>query len=588
MWSGGPSSSGARAALVGLLALVCAAPARAAPESAIFTIAGAESEVADTLCDSSCDGGSDARLPATERRFSGTCLTHLADGTILLCEGSELLALGTDGRIRAWRSPGAGSIVDAEAAPDGSVAIIGRDGIARLLTDGSTEWLARRSGAESFGTGIATLPDGGVVVAGVGDDGNGFTSGELVALRADGTAAWSANLPHGRAVKYTSDELDDPVALPDGSIVVAQHARQRLLRIDANGRVRALPDAPKLGAVTSLAATDGGGLAVSADRGLFAVTAAGSFRRLTGGAAYEAWPEVPEALTADGRRASDAVLAGVRRLDALSDGTILALVDGAGGVRVVMIAPPRRGGRLAVALHPDTRRSLRAGVVEIVASRSARARVVVGHAAPVLVRLHPGRTRVHVRVPARTDPQVARITAIAPDDAIASHRLVFHSRMLLPATELHRAAREAERFNADAVGLFTVDRCGRRSAVRYDCRWRYENEELRSSGTARFELLTDGTIRYTESDPRGGPVATLLMEPRPPSSAPTRDPIGLAAVAYAPRHDDYRRLEEMRRPWALVGSGKLDGWARRSRTSHHPSSIATAASASSTAASVGP
>jgi hypothetical protein len=239
-----------------------------------------------------------------------------------------------------------------------------------------------------------------------------------------------------------------------------------------------------------------------------------SSRRRTGASSSCSCPRCSRAT----RRAADAVLAGVRRLDVLPDGTILALVNG-DGTRLITIAPPRTSGRLAVALHPESRVSLRRGLADIVASRPALARIEIGRASPVRATLRTGHNWIRVHVPARSEPQIARIIATARDGAIATHRLVFHSSLFVPAIELDRAADLAERWGGDAVGAFDISGCRRTSAVRYDCRWRYENPEWPSSGTARFELLDDGVIRYTEVNRRSRHVTTVLMEPRPRSAS---------------------------------------------------------------------
>lgn len=113
----------------------------AADAMTVFTIAGASSQAAypcrPVRDECQPPPGFGRRWQAGERRFSGTCLTHLADATILLCHGGQLFALSPAGMMRRWPrrggGAGVGELYGTAAAPDGSVMVIGQYGVARCV-----------------------------------------------------------------------------------------------------------------------------------------------------------------------------------------------------------------------------------------------------------------------------------------------------------------------------------------------------------------------------------------------------------------------------------------------------------------------
>jgi len=91
-----------------IVVLACLAAASRSRAATLFTIAGVESTSA--FAPAPCWNADFCTVPrrwpptwiATGRRLKATCLTHLLDGTILVCQGSELLMLDRTGRLRHW------------------------------------------------------------------------------------------------------------------------------------------------------------------------------------------------------------------------------------------------------------------------------------------------------------------------------------------------------------------------------------------------------------------------------------------------------------------------------------------------------
>ena len=111
-------------------ALSCTPPA-AAGEALVMPVAGVEMEGPLPVRVAASDGA----WPAGARRLHAQCLTHLPDGTVLICSHRELLALGPDGRLRSWGPPvpAPGWLTDAA--------------VARIVNDAVSDE-ARRRGAQ--------------------------------------------------------------------------------------------------------------------------------------------------------------------------------------------------------------------------------------------------------------------------------------------------------------------------------------------------------------------------------------------------------------------------------------------------------
>jgi hypothetical protein len=397
-----------------------------------------------------------------------------------------------------------------------------------VLPGGAIQTLASSArGERSFGSAVAAMPDGSVLlsrVSGVAD---------LVRLSQDGTASvLRQTLPVGGEAEFTSDPFDDLAVRSDGSALIARHGRRRVLHVAASGRVRIVAGGGRgfvegaratevdLGAVTAVAAWPDGGVLLSADRGVFIVGRDGRLQRVTDGTAYEYDPVEARALTTDGQYGTSAMLAGVRRLDALDDGTILALTAGADrDTRVVAISPLRQHPRLSVALPPANRASLPRGRLDVLATRPAQARITIAYKDRVLRRalvpLRAGHNRVRVRVPSRPEALVARASATATDGSVATHRLAFLSDWQLSAREMHRVRRLVEDWSSLAVNAMSIDRCRRTAARSFRCRWEdWAEGDLIGRGRAVISRSRDGLIRYMGTSRAGQRRTRLVFEPR--------------------------------------------------------------------------
>ncbi|HEY6890681.1 MAG TPA: hypothetical protein VI300_22955 [Solirubrobacter sp.] len=532
------------ASLVALIAAITApAAARAATTPLLWTIAGVESTgaFAPSPCAEIAWCDIPARWPrawtATDRRIGGSCLARLADGTLVLCQGPRLLALDRKGRLARWPqrtvSLDLGDLVDADAAADGGLVVLGEAGVARVRPDATVDWRIRSS-SFPFGAAVAALQDGGALVADATEDAPESTEGShLLRIRPDGTReVLVRNLPHARHDRGVYSGPDDLAALPDGSAVVAQSSQERVLRVDTAGHVTVLAGgghgfreggratAAGLGVVNAVGVGAGGRVVAATERGLFSISSTGTIHRIALGAEDAGTPADPRALTTDGRRASAAMLTGVRRIEVLRDGTIAALaeVDDHLGTRVALVAPVGRGQPLAVALPASNRTSLRDGNLDVIVNHAATARVTLLRDRRVIARVHAslgvGRTRLHIRLPQTLGTYTARVTATGGHGELATHRLVFISQPRLSVGELGRLIDAAERWGSGGTWDLDINACTPVRTDAFRCRWTLLTEDGRSIGPASFELRPDGLIRYTAEDRHGRIVSGLLLEPR--------------------------------------------------------------------------
>lgn len=503
--------------------LAAAVPADAAT---MYTIAGAESTSARVPAP--CWAADFCDVPrrwprswvATERRLKATCLTHLRDGTIIVCQGSELLRLDRDGRMRRWVKPDVGWLIDADAAADDSVVVLGRRGVTRVGADGAMIEPQAMPDGWSARSAIAAMPDGSAWITGQREGQPELRGTGVLRVGADGRySVVTEMLPLVGTSHYSDDPSDDLVALSDGTALVAIRGERRVLELAPTGRVKRLTAAT--GAVTAAAALADRTPLVASDRGLLSLRDGRSVRSVARGSANDYDPVEPTAITIDGRAAARSTLVRVRRLDALENGTILALLDGPDGDDRV-IAIPARGPqpRLAVALPAENRTTLRQGAVRVVATRRARAVITIEHAGRVVVRsrasLHAGHNRIPIRVPAATGALVAYVTVTDRDRRVATHRLAFVPTWRLSAAELHVIRRLVQEWGSLAVNTLDIFGCRRTAPTAFGCRWEdWAEGTLLERGSAMFALEWDGLVRATLRDDESGRSSSLFFEPRP-------------------------------------------------------------------------
>lgn len=498
------------AAVVGAMLLVAAGTARASFR--IFTLAGASSQAAHPCWplgnerrprpsggrpDEMCRPFVLSRVswPAPHRHFAGDCLTRMANGTVLLCHESQLLSLSPEGFMRPWpdnaaaravldglleRAPYARDLNDVDAAPDGSVMVLGGGGIARVHANGDVQLVVAPQFFGSAGT-IAALPDGGAVVAGATDSMGTEVAGDDVRydvwhLDRVGTVVRRVQrLPLNPRIRQGDEShgvsgAGDVTGLADGSIVLAQTWQRRVLRLDANGQIAILAGGGRgfregaratdvdIGDVWAVARLRQDALLLGTERGLLRLDAAGRIHTIVRGGANPcecAGVDDPRAVNDDGRNARHVRFTKISKVDTL-DGDPLALTEVAGSDltrRLALVAPLGGVGRLAVALPRSNRALLRSGHVDIIATAPASARLELLRGRHVVVAkrtsLVRGRTRITLRAPRTTRPHVLRVTARTRQGAIAGHQLtVIPSRLL---------ARPVVRYIEDGISSLYAD-----------------------------------------------------------------------------------------------------------------------------------
>ena len=511
----------ARAVLGLALVFPAALPGTAAATGAsrIFTIAGVSSPALHPCGPVSSSCGTPTRpaaaWPATQRHISGACLTALPDGTILLCNSSELLALSADGLMRHW--PGGtnvgqvlnGDLLDADAAPDGSVMVIaegarvGDGGVARVRADGSVQRLVAM---QIYGpSGIAALPDGGAWVAGSGRP----------LVRFDAA---------GNVIRRIRGSFSDVAALPDGSIVAAT-VRGRVVRLKGDDRMavvagggRGFKNGAKgtdvnLGEVWAVAALRGSAILIGATRGLLRLDRDGRIQTVVrGGADACDCAAVDDARAAndDGRYVRDVRLTQISRVAALDRSQLLALTAVPRGeqvstARLALVAPIDRIDRLALALPRRNRALLRQGRVEIVSTKPAMARVELFRGRHVVasknVSLRRGGSRIRLRVKRSSTAHVLRVVATTATGATATHQLAVIPRQVLPRPVVTRIEDAISVLGTGAETDAWVG-CRRRTWRRYGCVIHWVGEGERTSPGV-LSLRDDGLISFR--GPRIGP-----------------------------------------------------------------------------------
>jgi hypothetical protein len=470
-----------------------------------------------------------ASWPAGERRFASSCLTHLPDGTIILCQGDQLLALAADGRIRRWSPPldgvGVEDIVDADAAGDGSVIVLGYSAVARVRPDGTAAAVMssdqQRSGDET----IVATSDGGALIA--------ESTGAVVRVSAEGgVSVVVPRLPVDPRRRHEVPQALDIAALPDGSFALAQNWQERVLRLTSDGRVTvlagggrgfvngALATSVRLGAVRALAATGDGGLYLATDQGLLRLTADGRITRVAPGApSEEGLSESAQSLATAGRSAASARLA-VERLDVLPDAipTVLARNFVGGGTRVAALSGLGVVPRFAAALTARDRLTLRKGSADVLATGPATARIDILDRGRVIksvtATLRAGHNQIAIPRQGSRGGLVARVTATTREGQVAVHALSFLPSSVLTATEAQRLRSVAQGWGGPGGDvLHSVSHCQRRTSRSFACDWEASAECCAWSGRALLRLRADGLTEFTEFD-HGRVFFRALLEPR--------------------------------------------------------------------------
>ena len=481
-----------------------AATAATAADRRVLTIAGAESFAfrLPLLCTRSTCGEHRQFPPAwtaTERRFSGTCLTHRPDGTILLCQDEFLFELTPDGLMRSTlRVLGDEPfsemhLQDLAVDPDGALVAATATDVRRIT--GERAVIAQGRSLD-YAAAVDVAADRTVFIAESGE-------GRILAAAPSGAR---------RGVAHGLQQPKDVSVAPGGTVFIADYDRVR--RVEPNGTMSTVAGGPgrrKLHPTAVHALSVGNVLIGTASEGLLRLGPDGRLRTVVAGTEIRDFPSDARAVTVDGQPVARARLSMISRIDVLPDGDIAVLTDQfgvTGGSRLALVRVAGRSVRLGVALPRANRASVRRGGVEIFSTRAARARVEVLRRGRVVVArrdvaLGAGATRVRLPIVRSDEVHVLRASARTSDGRVASHRLAFFPR----DTMTPRVARAL----ADYVdGVLSVDGhkttgCRRATAASFRCR--------AGRDPVVIAIRRDGLVDWTEGA-RREPLR-IVLEPAP-------------------------------------------------------------------------
>ena len=451
----------------------------------VYTVAGAESEVARLPSELI---GVAPRGVATGIRLDLDCAASMGDGTVVLCYGRRLLRLGLDGRVSPWvlrDTAGGRTEFVAEhltSAHDGSLLASTSVGkIYRITSDGTVLTLghARLKPAPADGDysveDIASMPDGSVLVA----VGFGY---RVLRLAADGTVTTVAGNGRdvfggdgGPAVDAGVGFPEAVVGLPDGGFLLAHSSPNRVRRIGPDGRINTVAGggrgwregetatSVKLRTISGLLAYGAGDVLMAGARGVLRLRSDGTISTVL---------PTTDNPTTDGLLAARA---GVRApIDVLAapDGGLLVLDQLFANRRLLLVAPPMPV-RLAVALPPRNRISLRRGRLTLTLTRAAAVSIRVRRGRRVVVRrsqrrFPAGRTTVRLRIPRSPLAHRVAVTARSTDGAVATHRLAFVASTRLSGTVVRRLM-SAIAWQESDVGYYPQYECRRVNRKRFTC-----------------------------------------------------------------------------------------------------------------------
>jgi hypothetical protein len=348
---------------------------------------------------------------------------------------------------------------------------------------------------------IAARADGGALVVGHAD----IPGPDVTQIAPDGSVSTLIDrLP--RRYRHDPSGAADIAALPDGSFALAQSDQLRVLRLTPDKQVSVLAGGGRhfepgaaatnvdLGFPDKVAARSDGAVLISSSDGLILVSPTARVSRL---ARVDAANDTrvsanPRAYATTGMRSYRALLRPIA-VDVLPDGEVMVLTDDPYGFSswLALIAPLEQTQRFELALPPRDGAWSSDGRVEIVSTRPATGRIeIVDHGRLVRTRavaLVAGRNRIKLRIPHRSAPLVARLTATTSEGQSATVALPFRAGTSLGRSELRRLVRLVGRVEPWGIdGEIFVSRCHRRSRRAFLCRSRIEAECCVDGGPCAF------------------------------------------------------------------------------------------------------
>ena len=443
------------------------------------------------------------RIRDDTSEYDPDSLALASDGTVLFSERGRVLRRGLDGTISTF----AGRLRRARSSGDGGPAV----------------------GAGMAPTGLSVLGDGSVLIA---DKRNHRVrrvdpAGQITTAAGTGRDAYSGDGGPATAASLTAPYT--VAAFPDGSYLIAHgKKRVRVRRVDREGRISTVAGGgqrPLNRACSSfsssspaksfrigyvdLAALPDLGFVMSADAGIFRVSADGLLSPVTCAAVGESAPVELQERTVypTGRRASDARLpTGEAPVAVADDGTIFV---GAYDERYLIAHKGSR--RLAVALAPETLAAVHRGRVIAHSTAAAAAVLRVWRRGRLVTRVNaaltPGRTRLRLPRRLATGVHTLTLTAEASDGRADADALRVFGRPRLTL----RMGRDIIRWGftdqlLEGTAESRLSRCRHRGPRMVQCRLtgRYGPPGPRFSHLAAAELTRDGVPVYRGRDLRHG------------------------------------------------------------------------------------
>jgi hypothetical protein len=479
---------------------------------------------------------------ATSVSPDGSEAIALPDGTLVVTDyRAGMMKLGLDGRLHAWPvrfGPGRPLEtleVDAlDATPDGTVlAAISESPPLHTVVRVTPDGVATRLGQVRSETGvhIAALPDGGALVSdGAARVWRAGPDGSVTVAAGTGRRGFSGD--EGSAAAARLDGTGALAVMPDGGFLVNDSNNDRVRRVAPNGvistvfgdgRFRLPGEGSGLRENASAVKVDGSDVNSlhAAPEGGFYLT---RVPVLASGAGYllrvDASGRVRHVpLGTAGPRSADGSFAHAETVDVQADGSLVLVTSNASGYQVRVLAPLERMQRLAVSFTARDRRPVRRRDVEVLATRTARARIELFRGRRVLsaveVDLQAGLNRVPIPIRRSGEVHMLRVRAADTSGAVAEHRLP-----LIPGPTLSRRALfrtlAALAYRRSDLDYAVVQRgCRRRSARRFVCRtFEWDGRRYTRRGTGSIRLRADGWLELVERDRRGRHPGSWKLEPQ--------------------------------------------------------------------------
>ena len=436
---------------MGLVALLAALALVPGPQPTLMTVAGHPSAAASLRVPCQVDrdcppGAARAWVATTVELVDATCASHLRDGTLVLCGGpSGLWQIDPRGYLHPWWLRVGNSerfhqlsVDDLDLSPDGTLlALVSdeRESVFRIGADGTAQPVQHTHLA--FAGRLAGLPDGGAVIT---DDYSRIyrmsPQGGLTAVAGTRRAGIAGD--GGPAAKARLDYPEAISASPDGGFVFADVNNSRIRKVDAGGMITTIAGggrrsrwhdgtaatAVHLFAIDAVEALPNGDVLIAQDGRLVRLATDGTLHTMIKPRAHP------------GVTIPDGFFRGALTIDALSPDAV-ALLTGYGPdpPQLVVIAPLERFGRLAVSLAARDRTSVRQGVVDVVSSAAASARISVRtgrrSVATTTASLATGDNQVHITVPRSSALHTLTVQVNDAGGRAATHRLNFIASAVL-------------------------------------------------------------------------------------------------------------------------------------------------------------